>query len=414
MASKTFASLFGLGDTVFSNHDRPYFDMLAKFAAVTAAPGHKAEVLGYPDAFPTLCTIISDDDPTSILIVSSPTLYRGIAGIASVADNIVVMFLGNSEEGVVPFVLPDDAFGCLSNAEGVNVTIDTNAHHAAYTALGAGVNHIPTIANNDASERVPPCQVIVLPPDLAATLVTKPNSHMTFEQFWTQVVHPLVTADPVCNKPIIDWCKAATSTTLNDADHSMSLAAPQPAVTNLTLWGWSHRTASTIFSHLPSVNAPGLNQVAAAVSQVATQLQTTELACINEATTRANMLFSQRFSTPLANIDLRFCRVGADVQLPSVNQVCASNEKRSRDTANINICLHTQLLQTSYINTLSPGAAGLLVDPSLPGVASCQAPAPLCGVSTFGCPFRGAKARTGHSISGHWWVEFYTYTYTMK
>jgi len=154
MASKTFASLFGLSDDVFSNHDRPYVDTLAEFPAVTAAPGHKAEVLGYPDAFPTLCAIISDNDPTSILLSSSPTLHRGIAGIASAADNRVVMFLGNSEKGVVPFVVPDDAFGCLSNAKGVNVTINTNAHHAAYAALGAGVNHIPTIANNAASERL--------------------------------------------------------------------------------------------------------------------------------------------------------------------------------------------------------------------------------------------------------------------
>jgi len=110
MGSKTFASLFGLGDTVFSNQDRPYFDTLAKFAAVTAAPGHKAKVLGCPDAFPTLCAVISNDDPTSILLGSSPTLYRDIAGIASTADNRVVMFLGNSEGGVVPFVLPNDAF----------------------------------------------------------------------------------------------------------------------------------------------------------------------------------------------------------------------------------------------------------------------------------------------------------------
>jgi len=29
-------------------------------------------------------------------------------------------------------------------------------------------------------------------------------------------------------------------------------------------------------------------------------------------------------------------------------------------------------------------AARLLVDPSLPGMTSCQAPAPLCGVSTNG------------------------------
>jgi len=154
MASKTYSSLFGLGDIVFSNHDRPYFDTLAKFAAVTAAPGHRTEVLGYPDAFPTLCAIISDDNPTSILLGSSPTLYCGIAGIASAANNRVVMFLGNSEEGVVPFVLFDDAFGRLSNAEAVNVTIDTKAHHAVYAALGAGVNHIPTIANNATSKRV--------------------------------------------------------------------------------------------------------------------------------------------------------------------------------------------------------------------------------------------------------------------
>jgi len=156
MASKTFAILFGLGNDAFSNHDRPCVDTLAKFAAVTAAPGHKAEVLGYPDAFPTLCALISNDDPTSILLGSSPTLYRGIAGIASNTDNRVVMFLGNSEEGVFPFVVPNGAFGPLSNAEAVNVSIDTNAHHAAHTALGAGVNHIPTIGNNVASERVQP------------------------------------------------------------------------------------------------------------------------------------------------------------------------------------------------------------------------------------------------------------------
>jgi len=65
------------------------------------------------------------------------------------------------------------------------------------------------------------------------------------------------------------------------------------------------------------------------------------------------MTFSQRFGTPLANLGFRFCRVGADADLPNVHQVCASNEKRSRDTANINICLYTQLLQVSYINTVN-------------------------------------------------------------
>jgi len=40
-------------------------------------------------------------------------------------------------------------------------------------------------------------------------------------------------------------------------------------------WGWSRRTAATILSHVPAVNAPGLNQVVAAVSQVADQLQAT-------------------------------------------------------------------------------------------------------------------------------------------
>jgi len=247
---------------------------LAKFAAVTAGAGHKTEVLAYPKAFPTLCAIISDADPTSILLGSSPTLYRGITGITSAVDNRVVMFLGNSEENVVPFVVPDDAFGCLLHLNAVVVTTDTNAHQAAYVALGAGVNHIPTIANNAASECVRPCRVIILPPDLAATLVTEPNSRMSFERFWTRVVPPLHTADPVGNKPIVDWWKSAT--TVNAGSHFMSIATPQPAVTNLTFWGWARRTASAIFSRLPSVNAPGLNQVAAAVSQVATQLQTTE------------------------------------------------------------------------------------------------------------------------------------------
>jgi len=155
------------------------------------APGHKAEVLAYLDAFPTMCALIFEDNPTSILLGSSPTLYRGIAGIASTIDNRVVMFLGNSEEAVVPFVLPDDAFGCLSDADAMTVTIDTNAHHAAYTALGARPHHLLTIANDAASERVRPRRVIVLPPEHAAAFVTVPNSRMTFELFWTRVVQPL-------------------------------------------------------------------------------------------------------------------------------------------------------------------------------------------------------------------------------
>jgi len=351
MASKTFASLFGLGDNAFSNHDHPYVNTLAEFAVVTAAPGHKVAVLGYPDAFPTLCAIISDDDPTSILLGSSPTLYRGIAGIASAAANQVVMFLGNSEEGVVPFVVPDDAIGCLANAEAVNVSIDTNAHHGAYTALRAGVHHIPTVAIDANSERVRPRRVITLPQDLAATLVAEPNSRMSFERFWTQVVLPLSTADPVGNKPIINFWKAAA--TVNGPNHNMSINTPQPPVTHLTFWGWSRRTAATILSHVPAVNAPGLNQVVAAVSQVANQLQATEQTRVAEANARANMTFSQRFGTPLANLALCFCRVGADANLPNVHLVCVSNEKRSCDTSNINICLYTQSLRVSYINTVN-------------------------------------------------------------
>jgi len=361
MASKTFASLFGLGDTVFSNPDCPYVDMLAEFAAVTAAPGRKTEVLAYPDAFPTLCAIISDEDPTSILIGSSPTLYRSIVGIASAANNRVVMFLGNPEESFVPFVLPDDAFGRLANNDTVMITTDNNAHHAAYAALGAGVNHIPTIANNAASKRVRPRRVIVLPPDLATTLVTEPNSDMSFDRFWTQAIHPLHTADPICNKPIVDWWKAATA--VNGTNHNMSIATLQPAVTNLAFWGWSRRTASAIFSHVTAVNAPGLNQVAVAVSQVANQLQTTEQAHIDKANIRANMTFSQHFGTPLANVVLRFCRVGANAQLPNVHQVCAMNEKHSCNTANINICLYTQLLQTFYIDTVNlPKVSAWMLD----------------------------------------------------
>jgi len=261
------------------------------------------------------------------------------------------MFLGNSEEGDVPFVAPDDALGRLSNSEAINVTNDTNAHHAAYAALGVGVNHIPTIANNAASERVRPRRVIVLPPDLAATLVTEPNSRRFLKRFWTRVVLPLSTADPVGNKPIVDFWKATTA--VNGPDHNMSINIHQPPVTNLTFWGWPRCTAAAIFSHAPAVNAPGLNQVVATVSQVANQLQATEQTRVAEANARANMTFSQRFGAPLANLVLRFCHVGADADLPNVHQVCASNVKCSCDTANINICLYTQSLQFPYINTVN-------------------------------------------------------------
>jgi len=55
-----------------------------------------------------------------------------LAGITSATDDRVVMFLGNAEEAVVPFVLPGDAFGCLSNGNAVSVTIDANAFFKIY------------------------------------------------------------------------------------------------------------------------------------------------------------------------------------------------------------------------------------------------------------------------------------------
>jgi len=172
---------------------------------------------------------------------------------------------------------------------------------------------------------------------------------MSFTRFWTQVVLPLHNADPVGNKPIVDWWKAAT--TVNASGLRMSISTPQPVVTNLTLWAWARRTASALLGHLPSVNAPGLNQVAAAVTQVANQLHTTEQVRINEAAARANMSFTQRFGAPLANVIHRFCRVDADAHLPDIHKVFASNEKRSCDTANINLSLYTHSLQTAYVAT---------------------------------------------------------------
>jgi len=174
---------------------------------------------------------------------------------------------------------------------------------------------------------------------------------MSLARFWDQVVLPLHTADPVENRPIVDWWKAAT--TVNAGGHLMSIATPQPAVTDLAFWAWARRTVTVLLSHLPSVNAPGLNQVAAAVSQVATQLQSTEQVRIDEATARANMSFTQRFGAPLANVIHWFCRVDADARLPEIHKAFALNEKRSRDTANINLSLYTHLLQTSYINPMN-------------------------------------------------------------
>ena len=96
-----------------------------------------------------LCTFISDADPTAILLGSSPTLYRGISGLASNANNQVVVFLGNSEEAVVQLVLPDDSFARLSKANAIVVTIDSVAHHAALTAAGA---QLPTLGGGAATE----------------------------------------------------------------------------------------------------------------------------------------------------------------------------------------------------------------------------------------------------------------------
>jgi len=59
------------------------------------------------------------------------------------------------------------------------------------------------------------------------------------------------------------------------------------------------------------------------------------------------------------------------------------------------------------------GAAGLLVDPSLPGVASCQVPAPLVVYPMVDA--LSVKQENGLDVPpyGHWRAEFYTYTYTI-
>jgi len=51
------------------------------------------------------------------------------------------------------------------------------------------------------------------------------------------------------------------------------------------------------YSHVPAVNAPGLNQVVAAVSQVANQLQATEQTRVAKANARANMAGGASSST---------------------------------------------------------------------------------------------------------------------
>ena len=89
------------------------------------------------------------------------------------------------------------------------------------------------------------------------------------------------------------------------------------------------------------------------MTQVAQQLHDTETARVDEANAKANMTFTQRYGAPLAEVLFRFCRVGGDADLPEVHQISAMNDKRSRDTANINICLYTQSLKVQFINAMN-------------------------------------------------------------
>jgi len=62
----TFASLFGLGDTAFSNPNCSCADALVETLARTTVANHKTEIFACLDTFPTLFAIIPDDDPASI------------------------------------------------------------------------------------------------------------------------------------------------------------------------------------------------------------------------------------------------------------------------------------------------------------------------------------------------------------
>ena len=154
------------------------------------------------------------------------------------------MFLGNSEDGAVPYVLPDEAFGRLSHGNAISVHTAAADHQAAFATLAGGVDHIPTIAGGAGTEMVRPRRVLLLPPSQAAALVTTANSRLSLTEFWTQVIQPLEAADPVGNKPAVDWWKAAT--TLNGPDHHMSLTCPQAPVTDLTFWAWARRAVLSL------------------------------------------------------------------------------------------------------------------------------------------------------------------------
>ena len=138
MATKNFSSFFGLGEAAFSNHDRAYTETLAEAATNAAGDNFMQDVLSYSDAFPTICAFISEDDPATILLGSHPTFYRGAPGLATTADESTVVFLGNQEESLVPFVLPDAAFGRVSALNSVVITTDTLAHYTAFAARGGG------------------------------------------------------------------------------------------------------------------------------------------------------------------------------------------------------------------------------------------------------------------------------------
>ena len=329
---QTFGELYS-DATLWETIHPDYGTLLNTLGSGNAAgPEVRAGILATTARSPVVLAIMMDNEPDTIYVVHSPTLYPRNLAAAFPMDDHVVVLAGNDANRLVPIVLPADAFARTANVRCLQVDgIRGPAGHGANPPVVRTGPHAATVADTDAFQVR---RAMLLPgEDAGRALNTVPSGQYTHSAFYTTFLEtPLASANAATvakYTPLREWWRAA-STNLNGGTPSVGVVpvATNTIASQMLLADWANRVRDLAMARLGH-GGPGLSSAAftTGITELRNTLENNHQAQISHDVNSRTKTFTDKHGSTLSERVCRLCSAVDDQHLPEIHELLVNAPK---------------------------------------------------------------------------------------
>ena len=296
-------------------------------------------------------------DTDHIHVGHSMSIFPAELGVATPADDLAVVLVGDNLTNATPFILPHAAFTRTGDIS--CLTTDTMLGAQGHAA-GPPVYRFGPHGNADANvTQVRARPVMPIPPTAAADISSAPEGRYTLQSFYQRFIHDMHTsadaADQALIEPLENWWRVACTDTAAPGESHIQIvpvAIPLP-MHQQRVNRWVNRIKEQHTTRL-GTGGPTLTTAAFAtgITEIRNAMNENATAALDYERTKNDKTFTDKHGAALAQRMYRWTNVVSDGALPEVHQLLAKAPK-GRDHGIITSLIATRLQASAVPLTIA-------------------------------------------------------------